>query len=66
MTQPQATPQQYAGTFDFYADGRAVLDDLTAKFAGPIWHADADERTRRIAWREVIEHIHARIAEAAR
>lgn len=58
----EATPQQYVSTFDLTSDGRAVLEDLTQRFAGPLWHPDEAERIRRIAWREVIEHIHARMA----
>lgn len=59
-----ATPDQYRSTFELYGDGQAVLDDLIATFCGPMWHPDADERTRRIAHREVIEHIHSRISVA--
>jgi hypothetical protein len=59
-----ATPQQYLAVFELTNDGQAVIDDLVQRFGGPMWHADEAERTRRIAWREVIEHIHGRIAEA--
>jgi hypothetical protein len=59
-----ATPQQYMATFELTNDGQAVLDDLVQTFGGPLWHASADERARRIGWREVVEHIHARINQA--
>ena len=62
---PLATPEQYVSAFELFGDGQAVLDDLTQRFGGPLWHPDADERTRRIAWREVIEHIHGQIHEAS-
>ena len=61
---PQATPQQYLSAFELYGDGQAVLDDLTQKFCGPLWHPDADERARRIGQREVVEHIISQIAQA--
>lgn len=52
-----ATPEQYRSTFELFGDGVAVLDDLQALFCKPLWDASADERTRRIGQREVLEHI---------
>ncbi len=63
-SQPAATPAQFAGTFTLSADGQAVLEELTRKFAGQLWHPDEAERIRRIAWREVIEHIYSEIDKA--
>lgn len=57
-------PDQYRSTFELFADGVAVMDDLQAKFGGPLWADSADERTRRIGQREVIEYMLLMIARA--
>jgi hypothetical protein len=61
-----ATPEQYLSTFELWGDGSAVLDDLTEKFAGPVFSSDALEMARRVGRREVIEHIHGEIDKAAK
>lgn len=56
--------EQYRSTFELFGDGVAVMDDLQSRFAQPLWSDSADERTRRIGQREVLEYILLRIAEA--
>jgi hypothetical protein len=56
-----ATPQQYAGTFDFHEDGRAVLADLVEKFGAELYVAggtDAERATLvNLGQRRVLDHI---------
>jgi hypothetical protein len=59
-----STPAQYRSTFELFGDGQAVLNDLLDKFGGPLWSESADERTRRIGHREVLEHIAKMIDQA--
>lgn len=59
-----ATPQQYQHTFGLTTDGQAVLDDLLQKFGGSLWAGTDGERARNIGRREVVEHIHAMLAQA--
>lgn len=61
-----ATPQQYLHTFDLTNDGQAVLDDLADLFGGPVFDQNPYEMARRAGRREVLEHIHAQMAKAAR
>ena len=62
---PNATPQQYASTFDLFGDGRAVLDDLTRLFGGPPFDpANPHQTAYNLGARAVIEHIHAKMAQS--
>jgi predicted short-subunit dehydrogenase-like oxidoreductase (DUF2520 family) len=62
-----ATPQQYLSAFELFADGQAVLDDLTQTFGGPCFvPGQADRTAYNLGAKAVIEHIHARIAQAER
>jgi len=62
-----ATPQQYRSTFDLYSDGRAVLEDLAQLFAAaPFAPGQPDVTAYRCGAKAVIEHIHAKMAEAER
>lgn len=58
-----AKPEQYHSTFELWGDGRAVLDDLTDKFGGPVFDRDPIVMARNAGRREVLEHIHGEIAK---
>lgn len=62
-----ATPQQYLSAFDLHGDGQAVLDDLTRIFGkSPFVAGQPDATAYNCGTKAVIEHIHARMAEAER
>ena len=62
-----ATPAQYASTFDLYGDGRAVLDDLIAKFGrSPFGPGSPDVTAFNCGAKAVIEHIAAQMDAADR
>lgn len=59
-----ATPKQYLSAFELFADGQAVLDDLTAIFGGPPFvKGEPDTTAFNCGAKAVIEHIHARIEQ---
>lgn len=62
------TPETYLRIFEQHADGRAILEDLTARFFdGQVYVAGEDgkrETDRRAAHREVVHFILRQIALA--
>lgn len=61
----QVTPEMYARVFEQHAEGRLILDDLTARFGGSIYVKGGLEGDRQTAFnagrRAVLDFILGRI-----
>lgn len=69
MSQPhQIPPEAYARLFENHAEGRQILDDLTARFGGGIYVKGGLEGDRQTCFnagrRSVLDFILGRINQA--
>lgn len=64
----KATPEAYARVFENHADGRVILEDLTARFGGGIYVKGGLEGDRQTCFnagrRSVLDFILGRINHA--
>ncbi len=64
----KATPEAYARVFENHAEGRLILDDLTARFGGGIYVKGGLEGDRQTCFnagrRSVLDFILGRINQA--
>jgi hypothetical protein len=64
----KATPEAYARVFENHAEGRVILDDLTARFGGGIYVKGGLEGDRQTCFnagrRSVLDFILGRINQA--
>lgn len=64
----KATPEAYARVFENHAEGRVILEDLTARFGGGIYVKGGIEGDRQTCFnagrRSVLDFILGRINQA--
>lgn len=67
-SEPTVPPEAYARVFENHAEGRVILDDLTARFGGGIYVKGGLEGDRQTCFnagrRSVLDFILGRINQA--